>query len=105
MNNTYNTQKYLYYSVCLDFLDFLDYSVCLDCFEKYIFSYLFVFFGSTLVDDGDSDPADDNESSVQDEIRDDTIHNKDILNAPPPPQAPPALQAPTPPLDILDFLH
>ncbi len=59
-----------------------------------------------MVDDGDSDPADDNDPSDQDEIRDDTICSKYILHAPPPPpQVPPAPQAPSPPLDILNFLH
>jgi hypothetical protein len=57
-----------------------------------------------LVDDGDSDPADDNNPSAQDDIRDDSICKEDIQHAPPPPQAPAALQT-LPPLDILDFLH
>ncbi len=56
-----------------------------------------------MVDDGDSDSADDIDPSVH-EIRDDAIHNEYIPHAPPPPQAAPALQAP-PLLDILDFLN
>ncbi len=64
-----------------------------------------MLFGTALVDDGDSDPANDNDPSDQDDIRDYTLCNEDIPHAPPPPQAPPAPQAPSPPLDILNFLH
>lgn len=58
-------------------------------------------FVPALVDDDDSDPADDNDPSVQD----DTILNGFDQHVPPAPQAPPAILAPPPPLDILDFLH
>ena len=58
-------------------------------------------FVPALVDDDDSDPADDNDPSVQD----DTILNGLDQHVPPAPQAPPAILAPPPPLDILDFLH
>ena len=58
-------------------------------------------FVPALVDVDDSDPADDNDPSVQD----DTILNGFDQHVPPSPQAPPAVLAPPPPLDILDFLH
>jgi hypothetical protein len=60
-----------------------------------------MIFLPSLVDDGDTDSAGDNDPSVQD----DTIHNGDIQHAPPPPQVPPAVPALTPPLDILDIFH
>ncbi len=64
-----------------------------------------MLFGTALVDDGDSDSADENDPSDQQTTRDDTNCNEDIPHAPPPPQAPPAPQAPPPLLDILNFLH
>jgi hypothetical protein len=65
------------------------------------FTYLTCSFVPALVDDDDSDPADENDLSVQD----DTILNGFDQHVPPSPQVPPAIQAPPPPLDILDFLH
>ena len=64
-------------------------------------TYLTCSFVPALVDVDDSDPADDNDPSVQD----DTILNGFDQHVPPSPQAPPAVLAPPPPLDILDFLH
>ncbi len=60
-----------------------------------------MLFGPALIDDSDSDPADDNDPSVQD----DTIHNGFNQHVPPPPQAPSAIQASPPPLDILLHFH